>query len=910
MPDADKGKGVKFEPDNTDIELEVQDYASQDAKGVSASAPPKGAHQQPQQPSRSQAPPTSSSGESEPPKRGSPTHPYRNSLNKHSLELPIEVNTEVPEHLIAEFVTVRPKAGQSSRWFAFGEDNFNDLNKQIRRDNTNRVSSNTELIKAVNDYDYGPSRLFFILGTVVNVASLGVRKVLIRRIVPSGFMGHYISSGRHMLLPSGIHSLVSLEEKWLPDIPIDDETTLVRVLGSKSILLVPENHIAGGFRIGRDDESEKDGEYVLFGQGRHVLDESKYRNIQIQKLDRTIVKIGPLTVLYVREGWIGGALRRNEGTYDIFHSGPPYILHDQDFEDIELVKRSLQPFRLGPYQFVTVTDGQLAGAFTKSGRFQVLPPGNTYQLHEKFFDPAHLVNRTDSFRLGPYFYLTVRKGFVAGATRKKGGEFVVLPPGETYRLNVEEYFEPVHVKRDQHIVRCGPLTFLTVQKGKLSGAYQVSDGKFVEFDDADAEYVLHELEYHSLCTIDKLSTEVQQFGPYYVVTIPEGYCGVFQREGRIEIREPGFYQVPADQYSIGKPIPLKTFTLTFSKLEFKTRDGISMAMNATVVWKVKEPLLTFKFPDGFDAVERNVRERAMNNLTKLCKRYNRGELLPTQQDVVVTGGAVDLSDEEAEELMKQSMEKTKEIYSEFEGTCQETMVDASEQSGWGVTIQKVSLDGFELLDEHIIDDLAKITRSIIATKSEKVKGELAIAQAETEKKANVKRAENDAHISMQRAEAAAKVLRTEARAKGDARVAEAEAENKVKVLLATTEAKADAEARTVRLEIDIRDKKERAEAEAHAMKLLAEAEYDKQMKENEAAKQIPMHRVELEKARIAAEAVANFGQAAWRHPQDMVGFLEQLMPYLRLAPTTTAEEAFKKIRDTQGLFGSSSSSKK
>lgn len=762
------------------------------------------------------------------------------------------------------------------------------------------MNSTKELIAAVNNYSYGPSKLHMVLGTVFNVASLGVRRVMVRRVVPSGNMGHYISSGRHMLLPPGIHSLVSLEEKWLEDIPVDDETTLIRVLGSKTILLVPENHIAGGFRIGKKDEEDRDGEYVLFGQGRHVIDENKYRNVQIQKLDRTIVRIGPLTVLYVREGWLGGALRRNEGTYDIFHSGPPYILHDQDFEDIELVKRSLQPFRLGPYQFVTVTDGQLAGAFTKDGRFQVLPPGNTYQLHEKHFDPAQLVNRTDSFRLGPYYYLTVRKGYIAGAIRKKGGEFVVLPPGETYRLNIEDFFEPVHIKRDKHIVQCGPLTFLTVNQGMLSGAYRVSDGQFVEFDDPDAEYVLHELEYHSLQSINKLSSEVQKFGPYHVVVVPEGFCGVFQREGRIEIKEPGFFQVPSDQYTILDPIPLKIFTLTFSGLEFKTRDGISMAMNATVVWKVETPLETSKFPGGFEAVQSNVQSRARNNLVKLCMHYNRGELLPTQQDVIVAKGA-EISDEEAEKLMKESMQNTRALYGEVEKHCKEILVEASKQSGWGVSILKTSLDGFELLDKAIIDDLAKITRSLIAAKSEKVKGELAIAQAEAEKKASVKRAENDAEISMQRAEAAARVLQTEARAAAEARVAEAEAENKVKVLFATNQAKAEAESQRIRLDIDIRDKKERAEAEAHAMKLLAEAEYDKQMKENEAAKQIPMHQIELEKARIAADAVQNFGQAAWRHPQDMMNFLEQLMPFLRLAPTTTAEEAFKKIRDTQSM---------
>ena len=56
-------------------------------------------------------------------------------------------------------------------------------------------------------------------------------------------------------------------------------------------------------------------------------------------------------------------------------------------------------------------DGQLAGAFKKlDGSFQILPPGRSYQLHEKDYQPAEVRARTTKFHLGPYYFITVHNG--------------------------------------------------------------------------------------------------------------------------------------------------------------------------------------------------------------------------------------------------------------------------------------------------------------------------------------------------------------------------------------------------------------------------------------------------------------------------------------------------------------------
>lgn len=291
-----------------------------------------------------------------------------------------------------------------------------------------------------------------------------------------------------------------------------------------------------------------------------------------------MITLGPVTFLYVKEGYLGGAYKRNEGRYEVFQPGPPYLLHEQDYEAVELVQRTIDPFKLGPLHFVTVKDGQLGGAYHKeSGRYQILPPGATYCLHSKEYEVPLLKQRTELFRLGPFYFLTVKNGFLAGAYLKKGGSFQMLPPGHTYQLNEEDYEQPTMVKKDRHIVVCGPLTFLTVAKGKLSGAYRVADGHFVEFDDPSTEYVLHEKEYHGLVTINKYDYIEQQFGPDKVITIPDGSVGVFEKEGKIEIRPAGFYKV-SSEFKILPSIPINTYTCMVRQLLFKSKDGIAMAV--------------------------------------------------------------------------------------------------------------------------------------------------------------------------------------------------------------------------------------------------------------------------------------------------------------------------------------------
>jgi len=726
-----------------------------------------------------------------------------------------------------------------------------------------------------------------------------------RRIVPAGCFGHYVSTGRHMLTGAGIHVLKDTQANWLPDVPIDDENELVREFGTKTVLVVPENYIGGAFRVsgGRaidEHNTENDGEFVLFSQGRHVLESNSYREVVVSKLDTDLVRLGPVTILYIKEGSIGGAFERNTGVFRILNPGPPYLLHEKDYEGIELKKRTLCPFNVGPVHFITVKEGEMAGAYEKAtGLYQLLPPGHTYQLHEKAYEGIELVKRSNLFRLGPYSFVTVLNGHIAGVHMKRGGEFVLLPPGSTYQLNDDEFDVPCLVKRDRHVVKCGPLTFLTLQEGVLTGAYRTKDGRFEEFATAqDEEFILHDRDYHGLTVVDKYSSKVQDFGPNKIVTIPEGFCGVFVREGQIEIKEPGFYKVPAE-YIIRENIPLQIYTERFNKLLLRTKDSVRIHLSSVAIWRVEDPLQAAKFPGTLQELQDSLKEKAVSCFGMLLRNLSRAEILPTAQDVSVdvllTHGA-EMEDGQAEaaaeELMRKAVENSKEALQTVEAQCLELLNAASVDGSWGLRVVSVKVDSLELGDESILRDLESIAQAQLATKRKQVEGRQQVAAAHVEREAAMQKAQAKADVEQHHAESGAKV-----------RLAQAKAQNEIALMEATNAAKAQAEAQKIEFEMQremaenqtaieelrVKQKQREAESEAAAILAMATANHERGLKEQEVKSHMPPQELELRRLELIVEGMKHFGQAAWRHPEEMQSLMNQLKPYLRLGPMTAGD---------------------
>ncbi len=298
-----------------------------------------------------------------------------------------------------------------------------------------------------------------------------------------------------------------------------------------------------------------------------------------------------------------------------------------------------------------------------------------------------------------------------------------LRPGKTYQLNEDDFQKPLLVKRDSHVTKVGPLTLLTVEQGTLNGAYRVHDGKFVEFEDPRQEYVLHEREYHGLVTVVRNSTKVQAFGPFKVITVREGYVGQFEVEGKIDIKQAGYYKVESN-VNIYDPIPVKMFQDVLADLDFHTKDGVLMSVKTTILWHVTNAQQVATFAGTFAQLQALVKQRAGDAMIRMCKQYNRGDLLPTAQDLepLLRSG---MSESEASKQAEAVFRKLQELISD---TCLAEMAAIAEASKLGITVEKVQIERFQLKNDAIMTELESITKAKLSANRERAQGEYLVVK--------------------------------------------------------------------------------------------------------------------------------------------------------------------------------------
>jgi regulator of protease activity HflC (stomatin/prohibitin superfamily) len=876
-------------------------------------------------------------------------------------DVPYERIQSVDESLVADFHTVTDFKNK------YKHGNFNDLGKKIPRDETRETNTTSKVIKAVNQYSYGPSRPPMIAGAVLNVVSLSLRYWWKRRYIREGYYGHYRSSGRDMFVPPGHRSLVSTVENWViqegtPEVPIDDETHLTRTFGSKILIYVPENHIGGAYRVGI--ELAEDGEFVIFPQGHHVLPDENYREVKIVELvPNRPIELGPLTILFIKEGYIGGAYSKTDGRYAIFSPGPPYIFNKKDYYDSVIVKRTTDRFIVGPVTFLTIPKGYLGSATHKTGKTQYLYPGKTYQLHEKdfsnievkprtpifslgscyfltvesghlacarnkksgeyeLFESGHtyqlskeiyeepkMTRHTLNFELGPYYFVTVEEGYLVGALNKKKGEFELFNSGSTFKLHSSDYEKPIIQRVDSYVVTCGHYTKITPRDDMLIGAFRYAKtGEVSEFVEFDSPTIIHSYrDFYGLEAIKKYSNEPQKFGPFNIVTVPSGFAGVFNCQGKLEIKEAGWYKLPAE-YEFKNFIPLKTFP-TKLEVSFTTKDGVTMNVTLTIVWSVKDAKDVSLYPGGLDEIKNEIMIQSKLVVSKLCRNYNRDQILPTKQDVLMKVGS-DVDEETINEFLKKNDKETEELYRHLQDNFSKTLDYSLKSSKTGTIIESARLENFILMDEGIIENLHKITQAIVDTNRQKVEAEkdlkeiqnkaklaeeqekakatVAIEKAKAEArvieeqqsakaKVEIERAKADAEIKKQQvlAEVSVDKEKAEAQAVVDRKKALAQAEierDRAKMLL--EKAKAEAESKTVNAKADADSIRLKAEAEANSIQMKLQAEAEGKRKAIEAESLMSNQQLQIELAKLEVEMAKGYGEAAWKNPDKIERLLE------------------------------------
>jgi hypothetical protein len=787
---------------------------------------------------------------------------------------------------------------------------FNDLGMNIERDETQLAGSKEEIVQAMNQYSYGVRTLPMIAGGALRVLTLNQ---LGKITIPEGHYGVVKSNGRYLFYSPGFYKLNKATHRFIETIPVDDERNPVRKYGDKNLLEIHANTLAGAHKIQGNNHAYQ---YVIFPRGRHVLHESEYTNVESVKLELPAghtsgtIKLGPLTIAYISEGNIGCATRKKTGQCEVLYPGPPYILNEEEFVDIQVTKINQERFKLGPYEFVTVRDGYIGGAYDKFGGFIVLPPGNTYCLHEKEYDDIQLKQRSTKFLLGPYQFVTVLGNQLAGAYSKVTGEYVTLPPGQTYQLSGQEFYEANVVTRTGHNNRVGPLVYLTVPNDKLVGAFCVSDGKFIQFESSDQEYVLHDREYRDYVIIDKINYSPKEFGPNTVLTVRDGFVAIWEHNGSFKIDGPGNYLYDASS-KLNTQVSLKVNTKMIHK-DFRTKDGIRMRVKFTLIHNVtKDEALSVALYNGtIDDIEKFVEDRCIDNMIRLCNMYTRSDIRPTQQDMAMNAQSEnDLDERNLKKMLEEAQKSTYELYESMETLCTAQTVDIVKAAQLGINVSSIKIDGFELMEENIMQTLNQITHALLETKAQKVQGELAVARAEAQKVENIKKAEatiavqereakahadirkreqlNEAEIRKETALYGAEVRKQEAQADMGIKLKEAENQKEIMIKTETAEADAKSQAQLITAQAE----RDCAELKAESHRMAADAEFHAEDLRNKAFAQMPENKFKLLIEEETTKRAESFAQAAWVHPDKQAHLMEMFSknPNIRFGELTLHE---------------------
>eukprot|EP01130_Rhizamoeba_saxonica_P004551 TRINITY_DN1857_c0_g1_i1.p1 TRINITY_DN1857_c0_g1~~TRINITY_DN1857_c0_g1_i1.p1 ORF type:complete len:882 (-),score=247.59 TRINITY_DN1857_c0_g1_i1:42-2687(-) len=735
-------------------------------------------------------------------------------------------------------------------------DVFDNRPSAIPWDDTGRFNNPVEMKNLINRNCVNDPLSSRIGGVVISILSCGAYYAYKKKSVRDGYFRIVDKAiGTKIKLP-GYHTLFSTKSSWGRTLPLDNEEDDKIIIGNKTILRVRANHLGVAYLVGdkyltdEDGEEEllgRDGDIVLFSQGSYVLDESQYRAIYSGAIDETeqIIVIGDVTILNIAQEYVGGARHRGTNEYRIFQTGAPLVFDNKEWTNFDVVERTIGDFRIGPIQFITVSAQEIACVGKKDGNHLLLIKENTYFFHTREFETFEKTMNTDNFNVGAFYVRTIGEDEVGVVRSLKTGKYHRLIHGKYY-LYTSDWSEPQVMKLNQPVVVCGPWAFVRVQNDYFTGARNAITGEFDEFESTGETLVLHVKEYPHIERVKKVDIKEKRFGPYKIVTVPNGKYGIFEEDGDIRVAEPDTYKLsPGCRMLEMLPSCPQEITLDCS---FLTKDGIEISVGATILFALRDPEKVARKINAsetkFVVVLQEIKQYCLDEMLSLLRKFKKEQLLEEVE-----------MDVPPDQLIS--------------STCLDSLNRYSNETALGVSFNSLTLTGgFRIRDKVVLRNVTKLAQAKLATEANqaqavaneyeaKAQSVMAIQNAEMEKQVKLK-------IQQAELESQEMALRTE-KMQADQRlaimIAEEEAQKAIKELKVQTE----------QLE-----RKAKADDKAYEITHLADAEYYKAMKENEAAENRPTSIIQAEQAKILVEAASKFGNAAWIHPEPLVELLQRI----------------------------------
>merc|ERR1719343_1189262 len=133
----------------------------------------------------------------------------------------------------------------------------------------------------------------------------------------------------------------------------------------------------------------------------------------------------------------------------------------------------------------------------------------------------------------------------------------------------------------------GNRTILVVEQGYVGLAFD--NGQPVLFPPGIHVWTSETLRYQKAVALDQ---HVIKFGPYTLLTVDEGYAAVTQNNGKQHILMGGdAWLLDHKNWRFEKFLTLKIQTDDLEKIQATSADNITMQVTSTVTWRIVDPML-------------------------------------------------------------------------------------------------------------------------------------------------------------------------------------------------------------------------------------------------------------------------------------------------------------------------------
>lgn len=635
----------------------------------------------------------------------------------------------------------------------------------------------------------------------------------------------------------------------------------------------------------------RDGDTVLFAQGKYLLKEANYRDIKLVYMapNENIISVdGMATLMRIDAGQVGGALRLETNEFEIFRSGKTIVLDNKEWAEPCVVNRVGGIFTLRKYvQFITIDEGYVASISRKDGRQFLLSEPGQYVLKHSNWDFANTVlcSNDDNYTIGPFIVKTVSSDEVGVARNRWTNESFILKKGKYYLHSSKWEVNVKPIARAEVYIK--PFRFIQVGTSMYVGARNLIKGSFDEFHDKfeNKIIVLHETQYASAVQVPKVSSNVMRFGPWFTVTVSAGKVALFDRRGTISVEGNGQKKLALEEGVILEPLPTVGLTIHLGDIKFLSSDDFDLGVRVNVDFRISDHIKlatllrsratneatdldemntdfvnancddrsridqkSHKFYQKawsftFDDFKAELMQLATSNVLSLFRTYKSSDLI-IGSALGSKKGTNEGPAAQVEAAEKARIEKNIEQITE---QCSAMLMESLENNQVGIKITKIHLlGGIRFADPQVLENFKARTRE--ATRAETM---VAIGKS-NEARA---KAESVAHIEKAREEATIKTLQLEGARKHEAIQLETlRLKTEQEIASEQLKRKKQLESEKLQLEQQHHMELEQAKMEAAIKTLRVEEQQKQRIIELEIEKENAVKAVEMEKIRTQVGA--------------------------------------------------------